>query len=216
MPGERELRRQAMARALGYEERQGVAFGSVDVMPVASEFERRASTREASVRSDVLVPLLQSVVSGLFVGILAGVALGIEAGAVGCVGVAAGFWLWQMAEHNSQVWRIERWLGSDAQPEQPKAVERLVRVELASDDGRALRWLDIDIEEPKLRAVAQGVLHRGLAFSRPALTGAGILTQSEYHKLAAALVSAGLLVEAGNKRTLSSAGRQMMRELLGE
>lgn len=212
MYSQRELKAEALARALGVSDIGHLPAG---IAP-GSEWERKASTREASMRADVFVPLVQALVTGLLAAALGILALGWQAGALAGVLVSSGVWALLLFDHNAQLWQSERLLSTDAREEAAQApAQRLVRVELASEDGKNWRWLDLPLDESKLERVARACLAQGVSLSRPGLCGAGILTQGEFNKMMAALLEAGLARDGvGNKRELSSAGRAFFRALL--
>ena len=211
---QRDQMRAELARRLDYQSHPGVAFGSGDAMPIDGDWERRQSTRAAGVVSDVITPLLQAGVSGAFAAGLAHVASD-EAPLlpVGLV-VAAGVWAYLLTDHVRQLWQIERWLGRDLNSDNvvgPPEPERVVRVEVKSQNR--MRWVDLPIGDKQLAEVARAVLVLRKPFSRRGL--AEELSQDQYRQLAGVMVGAGLLVEtANNKRELSAAGRQLLRQML--
>ena len=189
-------------------------------------------TRLARLESDVIVPALQAALVAAAVGLGAGVCVLTLGGPIADL-QGAELWTWAgriagttgaltwayttvqlVIDHRRLLWAAET---TDADGHQVRArdVAPVVRVELSSNNGQQVRFIDLPISDAKLRAVAVAVLRNGRAFSRPAL--AGVLSQGDYHKLAAALVNRGLARDLpGNKRELTAAGRAVLRRVLGD
>ena len=188
--------------------------------------------RLASLEGDVAVPVLQAIAVGLAVGLallvgvllLGGPVAGLEgralwawAGRVGGVGAVlslAGAVLLFVAQHRRALWSRETRQGEDLDGDAGEP--ETVRIELYDANKQQTRWIDLPVSDRKLREVARAVLWRRRNFSRPALCNeAGILSQTEYHKLAAAMIKRGLLIELpGNQRELTAVGRSILRHFM--
>ena len=89
-----------------------------------------------------------------------------------------------------------------------------VTVEVVDRQRRQVRYLDVDLSDDDLAALARAVLRPGATFSRRSLP-AGLLSADQYGALVAAMLRAGLLAyrgrgpEAGVQ--LTAAGRAWLR-----
>ena len=179
-------------------------------------WERKEPARPADLAGDVLVPLAQAGVTGLVGGIIGGLVGGLAAGAVVGGLTFSTTWLVLLADHRRSLWLVERLTGRDLDPDgHVGAPARTVRVETIERTRRGgqIRYTDLPVSDEKLKDVARAVLVKHANFSRPGL--ADVLTQTEYHKLAAAMVKAGLLAELpGNRRELQAAGRILLKRML--
>ena len=89
---------------------------------------------------------------------------------------------------------------------------QVVRVELLGPSKSQIRYVDLPLSSPKLRNLAIAI-HNGKPFSRPGLTG--ILSQSEYNRVAKEMVRRGLARDLpGKRRELTAAGRAVLKKLL--
>ena len=180
--------------------------------------ETRRPARLADLRSDVGVPLAQAAVTGVAIGaVVGGLAGSVAAGLAASGGTFTATWLLLLRDHRRALWAIERIINHDldhngvvGEPPAPP----VVRVELAqrANGAESWRWLELPIDERKLRDVALAV-RDGRPFSRRGL--AEVLSQTDYERLAAKMLSAGLLHDVGsNRRVLSAAGRALMRRVV--
>lgn len=193
--------------------------------------------RLAGLESDVLVPVLQALAIAGAVGLLAGVVIllwvgperdleggelwafaGRIAGTAAALSLAATIVAFVLG-HRRALYQVEEWIGRDldgdrhvGQPEPP--APSTVRVELidAERGGRRRRYVDLPVGDDKLHLVARLCLWHGRRFSRRELSDA--LSQSEYAKLSAAMLSAGLLRDTATGRELTPSGRAVLRRLM--
>jgi len=192
------------------------------------DYERKAPAREPSLQGDVAVPLAQSVLTGIALGVpvasglgLLGYELGqcLTAGAVAAVVGISGTWFTKLGLHHDLLWAVEKITGRDidgddevGEPE-PKPEPEPFRVELAQ--GRQTRIVDLPATDAQLCAIAQSVLSGG-TFARRELSD--ILTADEYKALAAAMLAGGLLAAKGKTTNagveLTYAGRAVLRRLV--
>ena len=191
--------------------------------------------RLAELRSDVAVPVLQAAA-------IAG-ALGLAVGIVAALWVGPGrdlagleLWAWSgrlaatasaiallvaivafVLQHRKVILSIEEWTGRDLDgdgyigPPEPA----VVRVELNNKQQGQTVIANLPISPERLHALAVAVLRNGRPFSRPGLRG--VLTQTEYNRLAPLMVRRGLARDLpGKRRELTPAGRAVLRRVLSE
>ena len=181
--------------------------------------ETRRPARLADLRSDVGVPLAQAAVTGVAIGaVVGGLAGSVAAGLAASGGTFTATWLLLLRDHRRALWAVERIINQDLDHNgvvgEPPPALPVVRVELAqrNNGAESWRWLELPIDERKLGAVALAV-RDGAPFSRRGL--AEVLSQTDYERLAAKMLSAGLLHDVGsNRRVLSAAGRALMRRVV--
>ena len=189
--------------------------------------------RLAALEPDVWVPALQGALLGVAVGAGAGTVVLLLGGPVaslhgaglwswagrigGVLGVLtwAGLTLWFVLDHRKLLWWAESVTGADLDSDGETGKPSVVRVELERETGQRLRVVDLPVSDEKLYHVAQA-LDSGAAFSRPSLVDdRRVLSQGEFHKLAKAMVKAGLARDLpGNVRELTGSGRSLMRRVL--
>lgn len=196
---------------------------TIDRQPVSSTSE---PARSASWESDFIVPLAQSVVTGLPLGIATAAIWSIQAG----VTVAAlswfSTWLWLLRDHNAQLWKIEEIfnadLDGDGQIGKPQ-IEQEPDLPLAwIKNTKKEQWLG---EQPKVggsykpflapfrswkeaNLIAYALLIRRIPFTRSRLVEAGAFPNdpAHYTKVYNAMKDSGLIVE-GN---LTKEGKEYM------
>ncbi len=196
--------------------------------------ERRTPQR-ATIDGDVLVPLLQALSLGFALGLAAGTLVLLLGGPMADLR-GGELWSWAgriaggaaavtlavalvrfIAEHRALLWQIESMTGRDLDGDgEIGEPETVVRVELVDKAAKQVRYVDLPLSDDKVRDVARACLRLGAAFSRPALCDdMHALSQAEYHKLAGAMVDAGLARDLpGNKRELTGAGRAVLGKWL--
>ena len=181
--------------------------------------------RLATVESDLTVPVGQALAVGLAAGVAVGVCTlllggpiaglrggalwawsGRLAGVIGALATAVTTAFFVLASR-AALRRFEVTTGQDIDGDGVVGEPESVKVEL--HNNKQVRFIDLPVSVGKLRDVARAVLWHGKAFSRPALHG--VLTQTEYHKLAREMVRRGLVRDLpGNKRELTPAGRAIL------
>ncbi len=202
---------------------RGIESGAV------REWERREPiVKKRDFTDGVGVDLARAAVTGVFVGCGTAFALGALPYWVPGFLVGAGVrWLVSEVDARRQLWRVERVTGRDLDgdglvgdpdsqaPTQRPGVEVTV-IEKPKRNHARLRYAHLSVDDSKLKGVARAVLDNGVNFSRPGLCDqAGVLTQSEYNRLAQELEAGGLLVSLpGNRRELTAAGRSLLRRAL--
>jgi len=185
-------------------------------------------TRAPEPAGDVLVPLLQALISGTLGAILAAVLLrGREAGtwlSVGAV-VAASVWLLLLADHRRLLRTVETWTRQDLDRDgaigQPQVQETL-RVEVVEDrdGGRTWSLAELPISREKPAAIAQGVQRGTLRLSRRDLASLPGIGSDKARQILAELERGGFLAYPKGRNhpdgaQLTAKGKALMRGLLG-
>jgi hypothetical protein len=221
----------------GWDRREYTMFSAgvvKEAVTAGASYEKRRPTRAATVASDVLVPVLQSGISGIVSGILGGagagiaglphpVLIGLGAGACG-LGLA---WVVILREHRQALWEIEKIVGRDLDGD--GVVGRLVpkpeplKVEVTTRDERGrlrqMQWLDLppSITDETLADLAEAVLLNGRDFSRRKLPD-GLLSPDDYGAIKDAMLQGGLLRYKGKGEQagveLTGAGRAFLRQFI--
>lgn len=192
--------------------------------------ERQTPTRGQTKEADVIVPFLKSAIYGLVGAVITliptlwgvickGWAWYIPPMASGVISVLSFSVAWVALDKDARrtLWQVESWAGADLDHDGHVGKPSTVRVELTDKPNKIMRLIDLPLPDEKLRAVAQGVT-MGRAFSRRGL--AGILSESEFTTLAAAMLEHNLtrFRQAGNPQSgfeLAPAGRAIFRKLVG-
>ena len=190
--------------------------------------------RGAALEPDVWVPALQGALLGAAVGLGAGVivlllggpVVGLRGGELwswagrvaGTVGVLtwAASTVWLVVDHRKLLWAVETTSGLDLDGDDQVGAPSVVRLQLEREGpGQRLQVVDLPVSDAQLYAVAVA-LKTGAGFSRPSLVDdRRVLSQGRFHKLARAMVKAGLARDlAGNQRELTGSGRALMRRVL--
>ena len=224
--------RQADARGWERHEWQGFSAGVVQsAIAGGASYEKRYPHRPPTVQADVVVPGLQSAISGTIVGVLGGAGAGIAGsphalliGAMigaGGVGVA---WLILLREHRASLWQLERIVGRDLDGDghigTPRLVRKPVQVEVVErrETGSIKRmlWLNLpaSITDAHLERIARAVLVDGADFSRRKLQDA--MSAESYGALATAMLKGGMLRYKGRTENagveLTPSGRAFLRQ----
>lgn len=196
------------------------------------EWERREPvTRPRSISADFTLPLLRSLMSGVFAAPVVSYLTGDIAWGMWTFGLASGLtWLVQMINDTRLNWRIERLVGRDldgdgwvGEPEKDRPTStqqpptRNIQVEhkskLASNTWR-YRWSKIPewLNEDKLSALAHLIIVEGQNFSRRGVSA--VITQDEYPELVEAFKAENFLFEQGNGWALRGSGRRFLQKFL--
>ncbi len=183
-----------------------------------------------SLKSGLVIPAAQSVLTGLISGAAVGAIANLAswqgpgnlALAGGCVLAAVQ---WYALQGRWQTARNYALYGPPELPEEPTQPEPLpiltprpepLRVEVTQENGRQTRFIDLPAEYHQLKALAVGVLAgHGLAVNQ--WTGAGKpFTRAQFDTFRAALVQAGLArygERSNSPLELSPAGRAVFRRI---
>jgi hypothetical protein len=190
--------------------------------------------RDPAIESDVVTPVLQSIMSGAVGALVAGagaVVAGVKTSpwAVAALGGAAVLglaWYVLLREHRGLLWEVERITGADIDgdgavgtPGAPESTEpREVRVEI-TERGRnraRMRFVDVPLSDQELESVARAVLVQREAFSQRGL--GDILSQEQYRATYQAMLDGGLLRFKGKSARagveLTGAGRAFLEQYL--
>jgi hypothetical protein len=211
-----------------WERRDYRAYGLAETLPAGSEYERRKPERSASLESDALVPVVQSLVSALVASISAGVASALTgiwqpfpaAGVCG-VGALALSWLVLLREHRGLLWDVERVISGNFGTESPTGTPQdVLRVEITEHKGhnQHISYLELPGTPQQLMTLANGLLG-GKGTSESDWTGSGKpFSRSEFREIRTALIDRGLATWANPDHhaqgwELTAAGRAVMRRI---
>ena len=209
-----------------WERRDFVAYTSVgDQAVVGREYERRRPARNADLQGDVLVPLLQSLLTGLAAGVVvaAGWMLaigGTNAVVIGAMAAALAWgiaWVWLIRDHHNLLWEIERISGVDLDRD-GEIGEPWLRIEVAGE-GNRLAYLDLPAEPEQLIALARGILN-GVPLAESSWCGRGRpFSKAQFRVLRDELIARGLATWVNPRSRaqgveLTAAGRALMRRIV--
>jgi len=198
-------------------------------------YERRKPVRPAKVESDVTVPLLQSIITGITGGIVTGsvavlVGQGWQSLLYGVAGSGVVFglaWSVILGEHRRALWEIERIIGRDLDGDdqigQPIIQREPVRVESIERNVRGgakrIRYvtLPVGVNDADLERLAEAVLSDDKPFSRRGV--AGVIGPDKFAGISRAFQSGGLAQftngkNASNGIELTPSGRAFLRQYL--
>lgn len=186
----------------------------------------RRPSRPATLESEVLVPLLQSIICA---GLVALITLIIVAtlrlsrpllwATAGGVATAAVIWIALLRQHQDLLWEVERTVGLDLDGDgitgEPQEESPYIETMTRTPDNRHLKLGRIPLSKREARAVAAALYH-GAGFSRRQLTAAGALPDDpeRYSEIYQALLQVGYLEPVGNGAELTLAGREFFQECL--
>jgi hypothetical protein len=158
--------------------------------------------RGDDVSSGCILPLAQSLITGVIVGFLA-YSAGLWAGWLNTqymaltAGIAGAATIWLTSLRRWQRAAFPELLlptlpaNDDPEPEYYEPVG--VRVEMASEDSRQLKFIDLPASIDQLVTLAQGLLTGGATLSESQWTGSGgIFTRAEFAALRSEMIRRGL------------------------
>jgi len=160
-------------------------------MPRASIEEFHTPARDASLASDVLVPVIQALITAMvsmmivtpivfaadldwrFIFVAGGLAL-------------AATWLYLLSEHRRSLWTHERYENEPARPSAPSEPTQhkkpAIRLEIREDKNR-VRFAHLPVDLERLSAMARAI-NNGRGFSTSQWSGSGkLLSRSEFESL---------------------------------
>jgi hypothetical protein len=190
--------------------RQRAYFATGDVADIGATFyEHRRPARQATVASDVVVPLLQSGVTAVLTSLVAIVpayALNLSWLVVPTAGALAFVLMWArlLADHRRALWDVDRYQSEPERPQEaPPEAPPAHTTRLAFTLGNAHQEVAFPIPPDTLLKLAK-VCHNGVrAFSERELAGAGKLLRGrvEYERVRDVLLDMGWLRwKAADKR----------------
>lgn len=206
-------------------------YSLAESLPAGTEYERRKPERSASLESDALVPVVQSVVSAIVASISGGVTSALTgfwrplpSGAVSGAAILTLSWLILLRDHRGLLWDVERVTGTDLDHDGsvgPIEVKPdVTRVEITERDqgNTRVRYVDVPLSDSELEKLAQAVLQHDLTFSRRSLNEAGVMESERYAELTDRMLQGDLLRYRGKGKhsglELSPAGRAFLRQYL--
>ena len=171
-------------------------------IPVGVEWEKKMPAREANMQSDVFVPLVQSLVTGLCAGVGCGAIWDIPVGfAVGAATMGVS-WLILMGEHRRLLWIVEKIKNVDLDNDGAIGEPTTTRIEVDITDGNQKQtiFLGLGIPQDKIVIFAKGIL-AGKSTSEGTWVGSGkLFSPAEYNELRGELIDRKL-AEWRNKDT---------------
>lgn len=196
-------------------------FGEGSPLPAGVEWERVEPARAPEVSGDVVVPLLQALITGV-VAFLVGIGLCLALGwairiALGAgVAITALAWMWLLMDHRRLLRRIKRIVNVDLDRNGyvGEPGER-IRLEVSDPEERSISFLDLPLGEERLRSMARLALAGRLGVRDMR----SVMTDTEWARARDELLRAGL-VRWRNPREpklgleLTGAGRAVMKRIL--
>jgi hypothetical protein len=218
-----------MGRMRQYETTTAIARGVQ--AGVISQWERREPVnRQRSLISDYVVPLLQAVTTGFFIGLGAGFVIGSWSGGVGTgLVVTTGFWLLRQFDDRRLLWKIERIVGRDLdqdhhvgepelEPEPSQPTARTVQIEHTNRKRNLyrLRFSELPdwLTDERLVPLAHALLVKQTKFSRRKLKE--VISQDEYPNLVEAFLTERFVFEVGKGYELTGSGARFLRHFLND
>lgn len=176
-----------------------------------------------TVRSGVLIPLLQALVTGLVYGIGVSVVawvmnmMGFDQAEWWKIGLGAFLlafaraWLYLLKE-----WR--KYIYGEEQPDYPTVIEpQTVKLEISANDGRTMQFIDLPADTRQLIQLGQGITE-GLSFTEAQWVGRGQpFTRTEFVRLRSELIKRGFLawnsdLDPARGVRVTGKGRAVMRQ----
>ena len=190
---------------------------------VPAVVERRRPARSGTLESDFVVPLAQSVVTGvlgaILTAVIAAVAGASRPAVVGAVVggvVLAGVWLLALSDRRRLLWEIERVSNLDLDRDGqtgPPVRPPVTTVELVDRKRKRIRYLDLPLDDQQLEELAREVLKPGGKFNRQSV--ARVMSNDVYQIVIERLLDGGLLRTRGEGVTtgveLTPSGRAWLR-----
>lgn len=198
---------------------------AIAAVPAGVTLERRRPARAADLRSDVAVPFIQAVITGLLAtGIGGGVAVcgkwdvAAVGGVVGGL-VMGGAWLLLLREHRDLLWETEEITGLDLDGDGHVGapVSTTLEITIPGDHGKQTKIADLPAAPEQLRALAQGMLRGRMAETE--WYGRGkLFSKGKFYALRQELIDRGLMVWVNPKAhtqgtELTAVGRSVFRRL---
>jgi hypothetical protein len=195
---------------------------------VAQEIERRKPIRQASLESDVIVPFLQSVVTGIVGAVIGGGTAAIldapkpmlVSASIG--GIALGIaWLVLLSQHRSLLWEIETVIGTDIDQDgevgEPEP-ETMTTVEIVDARRNAINYVRLPLSDREIERLALALLVQRVPLSRRKLEDANAIDPEKYSDTLDKLLDGGLARPRGKSRNagveLTGAGRAFFKQYL--
>jgi hypothetical protein len=139
--------------------------------PTFTEAHRTSPARPASTESDVVVPLLQSLITGVIVGLPVGtfVALAFQwpwwsAPAIAIGAVIPAVWLHRLGAHSRALWTVEKIFNRDVDGDSFTGEPPRQSFEMEVKTGRTIQRFDMPGRLEQFYTLARGIL-RGKPFS---------------------------------------------------
>lgn len=221
-----------MGKFSGYQSVYSVASGARGAVAPADQWDVYHSepARAASVASDVAVPALQSLISGVVAGAVTlalCVAFGWQMRIAGAVALAvlALAWVWLLVDHRRLLWAVENLTHADVNRDgaigQPEPARLVLEVKHSGGERSGFDFLHLGIDQADFLTWARAVLG-GQSLAVGQWVGRGrLFTRGQYDALMSELERAGIVRAADARnpqsgRELSPAGRAALRACVRE
>ena len=221
-----------MGKFSGYQSVSSVASGARGAVAPADQWDVYHSepARAASVASDVAVPALQSLISGVVAGAVTlalCVAFGWQMRIAGAVALAvlALAWVWLLVDHRRLLWAVENLTHADVNRDgaigQPEPARLVLEVKHSGGERSGFDFLHLGIDQADFLTWARAVLG-GQSLAVGQWVGRGrLFTRGQYDALMSELERAGIVRAADARnpqsgRELSPAGRAALRACVRE
>jgi hypothetical protein len=187
--------------------------------------------RNPSVAGDVIVPLYQSLASGVMAGVLVAIptlawSWPWTVPAVSTVVVTAAVWAWRLVDLVDLLRKVERWTNTDLDGDGKigEAPVPVVKVETTVKDEHGnvqqMTFGEVHASEDQLRALAWGLIMERRPFSRQEWTTGPhkAFTDPEFRKMRQDMIDEGLAQAAGDGANagyrLTLTGRKFLNQYL--
>jgi len=221
-----------MGKFSGYQSVYSVASGARGAVAPADQWDVYHSepARAASVASDVAVPALQSLISGVVAGAVTlalCVAFGWQMRIAGAVALAvlALAWVWLLVDHRRLLWAVENLTHADVNRDgaigQLEPARLVLEVKHSGGERSGFDFLHLGIDQADFLTWARAVLG-GQSLAVGQWVGRGrLFTRGQYDALMSELERAGIVRAADARnpqsgRELSPAGRAALRACVRE
>ena len=221
-----------MGKFSGYQSVYSVASGARGAVAPADQWDVYHSepARAASVASDVAVPALQSLISGVVAGAVTlalCVAFGWQMRIAGAVALAvlALAWVWLLVDHRRLLWAVENLTHADVNRDgaigQLEPARLVLEVKHSGGERSGFDFLHLGIDQADFLTWARAVLG-GQSLAVGQWVGRGrLFTRGQYDALMSELERAGIVRAADVRnpqsgRELSPAGRAALRACVRE
>lgn len=176
---------------------QTLASGTPLVQP-GTVWEKKTPTRSPQINSDVIVPVLQSFITGI-VGVIIGRAIANWTAAIITGGIVFSIvWMFKLWDHRDLLYTIETVTGLDidkdgykGKPSEPETVQ--IELHEHRTNGQSISWLELPIDQDKLALLARSVINGNRSLAESQWTGkSGPFSIDEFRELRDTFIEKGL------------------------
>ena len=206
-------------------------YGAPFYPEVKGMYEQMEPAREGNIHSDVLVPLLQSLITGFFGGAFLALMTGylvaqdveyaLYAFGLSFVVITAVVWMVLLDDHKRLLWRVERLVGKDFDGDgvagEPEHL--VVEVHKPGPYGENTDFLHLNVDRERFMEFVRGILS-GEPVTVARWTGSGrTFRRGEFEKLRSELMERGILRWRGTRNhgvEVTEEGREVLEALLSD